>query len=498
MLSIDLLSYSIGGFRILNEVGGAIEAGEVVALVGPNGAGKTTLADIISGFRRPSHGRVLLTGIDITGAKPHTIARLGISRMFQGAHLAWNLTAQENILASLVEAKHFTGGQRGRGETAMLLLERVGLLDRRDELARRLSFGQQRLLALARALAKPAQVLVLDEPFSGLKGAALEQIMALVLEGADSGKAILIIDHLLSALRDLNCRFWYLAGGRLTGFSDFGALAESELFHSGYGASIRNSHEERTPAELDHPSLPDHPARAVCRILDAKMGYNGQPVISGVNLSVYSHEAIAIVGLNGVGKSTLLRAIAGTCQILEGQVELFGEDMTTAPVHERIRKGLRVLPQEHRLFRGLSIRLNRALASGGVGQKAEAASYSRSPNRFLENRAAGTFSGGEQASAALELLDIGKWSLALLDEPTTGLDGAAKQLLGAQIQEWLKGGKSVVFIEHDFDFVVLFASRIYIATTEKTIEVRRDEVLTGHDLLKRVLLESGSLRESTT
>src|SRR6185295_15167917 len=108
------------------------------------------------------------------------------------------------------EAKSSAGGREEPKEVAMFFLERVGLIDRSEELARRLSFGQQRLLALARVLARPARMLVLDEPFSGLKGAALDRITTLVMEEAASGKAILIIDHLLSALRDLRCRFWYL------------------------------------------------------------------------------------------------------------------------------------------------------------------------------------------------------------------------------------------------------------------------------------------------
>jgi ABC-type branched-subunit amino acid transport system ATPase component len=354
MLSIHKLSYCIGNSRILDEIEGTVEAGELVALIGPNGAGKSTLADIICGYRKPLNGRILLAGTDITHTRPHIIARLGIARMFQGAHLAWNLTAKENILAALPDTKDFDSRTKNRDAHALFLLERVGLLGKSKEFARRLSFGQQRLLALARILARPtARTLILDEPFSGLKGAALEQIMTLILDELRSGKAVLIIDHLLSALQDLNCQFWYLNGGHVTAFPGLGALSESELFISGYGAS--DSKPKKTRERLERATSPVQTKRSICAIFAAKLGYPGRTVVKHAEFKAYSHEAIAVVGLNGSGKSTLLRAIAGTCPLLEGRVEFLGEDVTLMPVHQRVQRGLRALPQDHRLFRELSV-----------------------------------------------------------------------------------------------------------------------------------------------
>jgi ABC-type branched-subunit amino acid transport system ATPase component len=488
MISIHQLSYHINQYHILSNVDGAIEPGEVVALVGPNGAGKSTLADIISGFRQPSAGRVLLTGIDITRAKPHVIARQGIARMFQGAHLAWNLTATENVLSSLLDAKHLTSGQMERRELALSLLERVGLLDQKDAVARTLSFGQQRLLALARVLARPAKVLILDEPFSGLKGVALERITTIIMQEMNSGKAILIIDHLLSALRDLRCRFWYLARGRMSSFLSFESLAGSDLFRSGYGASPK--WRELLPEQCG-PAAGLATPDAICEIVDASLGYNDRAIVTDASLSVERGEILALIGLNGVGKSTLLKAIIGTCEVLKGQVRIRGEDVALLPVYKRIQDGIRVLPQDHRLFRTLSVNANQKLAQAGFRGNTESKDLADVKAEF-GNRVAGTLSGGEQARIALDLLNIGIWSIVLLDEPTTGIDNKAKEDLYSKLKSWRHAGKTILFVEHDFEFVVQAASEVRIVTPDGLVEVRLSDIDTGRDLLERVLVVSVS------
>lgn len=164
-LTIENLTYRIGDFLILDQVTGEITPGDAVCLVGPNGAGKTTLANIISGFLSPSSGKVSLNSCSLASLSPPEIARLGVSRMFQNQHLAWNLSTLDNVLVgfdrpqdvswtrTLFRQQYCKDMELTKRERSLEILRKVGLFDQMLLPARDLSFGQQRLLALARALA---------------------------------------------------------------------------------------------------------------------------------------------------------------------------------------------------------------------------------------------------------------------------------------------------------------------------------------------------------
>src|ERR1700690_3399282 len=174
MLSINEISYKIGDYEILHNVTASLNKESVVALIGPNGAGKTTLINILSGYIRPTSGQILYGGEELSKLEPDRIARLGITRTFQGEHLAWNLTTLENVLCALDDHKDMTwtnsifnrkrcySKDRYAREEAYSALQRFHLQDCADMPVRELSFGQRRLIVFARAFARPAALMILD------------------------------------------------------------------------------------------------------------------------------------------------------------------------------------------------------------------------------------------------------------------------------------------------------------------------------------------------
>jgi branched-chain amino acid transport system ATP-binding protein len=181
-----------GGNLAVNGVNLSVDEGSITGLIGPNGAGKTTTFNVITGLQRPTRGEVLFDGEDVTAAAPHARARLGIARTFQRLEVFGSLTVADNVL---VAAEAHQRGSMAPAEAANVLLRRVGIHDLAGERADSLSTGNARLVELARAMACRPRVLLLDEPASGLDEEETERFAETLIELAEDGLAILIVEH---------------------------------------------------------------------------------------------------------------------------------------------------------------------------------------------------------------------------------------------------------------------------------------------------------------
>ena len=199
ILSVDRLEKSFGALMAVNRVSLSIEPGERRAIIGPNGAGKTTLFNLISGELEPSGGRVQFVGQDITQSPPNERANLGMARTFQRNNLFLGLSVWENVrLAGHpikgISPRAFGSTQSNQSQVVRDSLERVGLYERRDTLARNLSYGEQRQLELAIALATQPKILLLDEPAAGMSPAETNRLLGL-LRDMPRSITLLIIEH---------------------------------------------------------------------------------------------------------------------------------------------------------------------------------------------------------------------------------------------------------------------------------------------------------------
>ena len=198
LLDIDTISVSFGGLLALDRASVEVEPGRVTGLIGPNGAGKTTLFNVITGLQQPASGRVRLDGADVTTAKRHIRARLGIARTFQRLEPFGSLTARENVLVALEMRRRWAVERYDCVKVADELLEQVGISAVADRKVDSLPTGTARLVELARALGTSPRVLLLDEPSSGLDGDETEALGRLLLELAGTGLGILLVEHDMS------------------------------------------------------------------------------------------------------------------------------------------------------------------------------------------------------------------------------------------------------------------------------------------------------------
>ena len=204
MLEIKGLTKDFGGLRAVSEVDLSIKSGEIVGLIGPNGAGKTTFFNLVTGYLRPTKGRITFEGKDITGKKPHSIAGLGIVRTFQASNIFADFSVLENVVLACHlkpgvgawETVFHTRGSRRKDEAILkrshAILELVGLGSMMGTTAKTLAHGHKRMLGIAIALAAEPKLLLLDEPFSGMNGEEVTETMGIIERLWQKGLTILL------------------------------------------------------------------------------------------------------------------------------------------------------------------------------------------------------------------------------------------------------------------------------------------------------------------
>jgi branched-chain amino acid transport system permease protein len=215
LLEVDGIAKAFRGLRALSKVDLRVHAGEVVGLIGPNGAGKTTCLNVLSGFIVSDTGSIAFAGQPIRGVASHEIARRGLVRTFQQTTLFGDLSARDNVLiathpaggesvlAAVLGTAGFRKREAARAAQAAAVLARVGLSARADVQAACLSYGEQRMLAIALALATNPKLLLLDEPAAGLNHTEATELAALIGRLRADGLGILIIDHNLKMIMAL-------------------------------------------------------------------------------------------------------------------------------------------------------------------------------------------------------------------------------------------------------------------------------------------------------
>ena len=203
LLEIKDLTKNFGGLRALDSLSFQLEKGEILGIIGPNGAGKTTLFNVVTGFYRPEEGAIFFKGEEITGLKPHQIAKRGLARTFQITQPFPNLTVLENV--KIGAYSRFKSSREATAE-ALRVLQTVGLHEQRDELASVLPIGHRKSLELAKALATNPELILLDEVIAGLNTKESNNMIARIKNLQQNGMSILLIEHVMKAIMSLSDR----------------------------------------------------------------------------------------------------------------------------------------------------------------------------------------------------------------------------------------------------------------------------------------------------
>ncbi|MGH8432457.1 MAG: ATP-binding cassette domain-containing protein, partial [Solimonas sp.] len=359
------------GLRALDAVDLSLAPGEILGLIGPNGAGKTTLVNVLSGYQRPDEGRVSLAGEDTTVWAPHVFARKGLARTFQAARLFPEMTVLENVEMPGVGLGLSRAAAR---ERALAILDDLGIAHRGEVRANALSYGEERLVGIGRALALAPQFLLLDEPAAGLSPHETAELLTRVSSIREDHKCgVLIIEHNMQLIMRLCDRVQVLARGRTIAVGTPGEVQKDTQVRAAYLGAAAN---DDGAAETKARAVATHGKESLLSVDNLVVDYGSVRALSGVSLSVRQGEFVAVIGPNGAGKSTLLATICGLVRPRSGTIAYGGQALVREGPAKRVQQGIALVPEGRRILSNLTVEEN--LKVGGTTRRSDP----ETPRRF--------------------------------------------------------------------------------------------------------------------
>ena len=482
-LSCTGVTVRFGGLVAVRDVDLAVPPAAIVGLVGPNGAGKTTLFGVLSGLLRPAQGRVRLDGVDITDLRPQLRAARGLARTFQHPELFTGLTVRDHLVLAYrlkhakrrVWADMFTMGSLRPEEpdertSVDGLIELLGLGRVAHRPALGLPLGVARLLELGRALAASPTVLLLDEPSSGLDSSETEQFeSSLRRVSRDRGISVLLVEHDVDLVMRMSSTLYVLDFGLVIASGPPEAVRVDPAVRAAYlGEELSGKDATEvagaSPDVGPSPSpVPTAPAAPVLSVRDLGVRYGEATALSGVSFDVAEGSALAVLGANGAGKSSLARAISGLVPPSAGHVVFAGEEISGRPAYRIRRRGLVHLPEGRGLFRGLTVTDNLRMATDGLGDRqARRDAIERVFEIFpalaaRRRQVASLLSGGEQQMLSLARALATSPTLLVADELSVGLAPKVVDVVFDGLARARREGVTVIMIEQYVDRALAFA-----------------------------------------
>src|SRR5215204_2683065 len=494
------ITKSFAGNSVLAGVSLRAAAGEVHALVGENGAGKSTLMKILAGVHRPDGGEILIDGRPVHFSRPADALAQGVAMIYQELSLAPHLTVAENIFLGREPVSFAPLGvvdRRGMNEGAGRLLKDYGFrLDPRAVVGR-LSAADRQLVEIARATAEARRVVVMDEPTSSLTAHEAEELFRLIRDLKRRGLAVIYISHRLEELGAVADRLTVLRDGREVYEGAWGELSRGQIIRHMAGR------------ELKEIFPPRHAGEGEARLRVENLTRKGK--FEDVTFEARAGEVVGFAGLAGAGRTELVEAVFGAQPADGGEVYLDGARLGAPSPARAVGLGLGLLTEDRKrtglclnqtVARNLTLANVRALVRNWVLSRGR---ERRAAREYIErlhvrppdpDKTAGRLSGGNQQKVLL-----GRWLFAgsrvfLLDEPTRGVDVAARAEIYRAVNKLAEEGAAVVMVSSDLPELLGMADRILVMRRGRLVaeldskRTTREEVLTYAALEEEVEIES--------
>ena len=474
IIRLEDVSKVYSGTVALKNASFDVRRGAVNVLVGENGAGKSTMMKIIAGVEKPTSGRILLDGENVSfGSSGDAVAR-GIGMVFQELNLFGNLSVAENIFATReVTNKLGKIDHAEQQRRAGAFLDRLQAGIRPDMMVEDLMIGQQQLVEIAKAVSLDARVLIMDEPTSALSAAEVEILFKVIADLKAQGVAIVYISHRLEELIRIGDYITVLRDGRITGQEEMRNVDTQWIVRQMIGSDAK-----------DFAKADDHkPGAEVFRAEDISLPRaTGGLAVDHVSLSVRAGEILGIYGLMGAGRSELFDCIMGRHGHSTGKIYLDGKPVRERDTAGRIRRGLALIPEDRQregLVTILSVASNLTMSSlkkfarlFHIDGKAEREAV-RGMVRELSIKVAdpdnevSSLSGGNQQKVVIGKALLTGPKVLLMDEPSRGIDVGAKADVFRTMRKLSREGIGILFATSDLDEVMALSDRIAVMSNGK-------------------------------
>ncbi len=461
LVSMTGIRKSFGGVHALRGVDFELRAGEVHGLVGENGAGKTTLMRILAGATQPDAGEIRLAGQFVRFRSPWAAQQAGIALIHQELMLVPTLSVAENIALGHMPAAAGVIDRRQLAERARDVLQRLAMPLPPWVEIRRLSVAQRQIVAIARALSLNARVLIMDEPTAVLSEREVRHLFDVIRQLRAEGVGIVYVSHRLEEVFEIADRVTVLRDGLRVGTAPTAELDRDRLIAMMVGRAWEQERRRET-----EPS--DEPALVVEDLSDGRG-------VGPCSLVVHRREVVGLAGLVGAGRSELAQLIIGARRRASGRVLLHGRPFNPRLPRHCLDAGLAYVPEDRQaqgLFPMLSLADNLMMPTYRGAMAGPVISLRRLLDRAGElirrldirppmpRQLVRAFSGGNQQKAVL-----GRWlnlspSVFIFDEPTRGIDVAAKAAVHSLIRELADAGAAIVLISSELPELLSLSDRI--------------------------------------
>jgi branched-chain amino acid transport system ATP-binding protein len=527
LLTVKDLGKSFGGVKAVDGITFEIAAGELLALIGPNGAGKSTTFNMLNGQLQADRGSIRFAGQELLGLAPREIWRLGVGRTFQIAETFSSLTVIENVQMALLSHagrifSFFKAARLHERERALELLEQVGMASQAERPCSALAYSDVKRVELAIALANRPRLLLMDEPTAGMAPKERNALMTLTKKLViEQQIAVLFTEHSMDVVFAHADRMIVLARGRLIAqgvpddirkdakvqevYFGSGATFEDEIAVS--TAKVQAQITEQAAQGLSNVQTTEEPSQSplnVHALTAAKTGarearlaraaheafsapnqaelllsvqylcawYGAAQILYDVNIQVKRGEVVALMGRNGAGKSTTMKALMGLLEKRSGMLQFMGSDISKDAAHRIAASGLGYVPEDRRIFTDLTVLENLEVGRqkarvwpDGVAAPAWTVQqlFTLFPNLGeMPKRPGGQMSGGEQQMLTVARSLMGNPYLVLLDEPSEGVAPVIVEQMVQMILALKKQGVSILLSEQNLHFARLVCDRAYV------------------------------------
>ena len=463
LLSVKGICKTFGSNAVLKGIDLDLRSGEVIALIGGNGAGKSTLMKIIMGIYQADSGEIYVAGEKTELVNPSVALSKGIYMVPQEPMLFPNMTVEENILMGFSE---------NSSELKKRLSEKVSELNWNVNLQRKastLSIAEQQLVEILRGMMREARILILDEPTSALTFDEVQSLFKVIRNFGKKGIGIIYITHRLNEVFEITTHVSIMKDGMITVNGPVSDFTKEDLVNGLLPPNL----EKKTEAQQEEKVFKRENLDPVL-VVDDFSGYG----FSHIHFSLYPGEILGIAGLVGAGRTELVSTIYGRDQVLSGSVKLDGKDITGLSTRKVLEAGINYVPEDRHyqgLFKISSISANTssALLNGSklgrffLNRKKEdeiAKSYADDFRTKIVglNDEIGSLSGGNQQKVIIARSLSTSPKVVILDEPTRGIDAAARGDVYNIIHRLKRSGVAVLLVSSDMEEIEELADRAII------------------------------------
>lgn len=464
IVEMERISKSFPGVKALDNVSLQLRAGEVLALVGENGAGKSTLMKILSGVYSQDEGTIRIFDKEIDEITPTSARELGIAIIHQELNMCADLTVAQNIYLGWEVTKSGLLSNGAMRIQAKKSLDRLGVDISPDAIVGDLSLAKQQMVEICKALSTDARILIMDEPTSALSSREISELFGVIRTLRDEGRGIVYISHRLEELHHIVDRVQVMRDGKVVAVENFADTSVEGIISAMVGRQITEQ-------------FPHVDCERGDKIFEVR-GLNAGRSVRGINLDLYEGEIVGIAGLMGAGRTELTRAIFGIDAKDGGQIFLDGKEIRIDRPIDAINAGIVLTPEDRKrdgLCARMSVKDNLCLPN--LDRLSDRLSVVRSnrendlTNNAITNLGikvsnsnsdADTLSGGNQQKVV-----IGKWlaresRVMIFDEPTRGIDVAAKVEIYHLMNRLKQRGIGVLFVSSEMTEIMGMSDRIIV------------------------------------